>query len=187
MEDFLSKSEKKRRSKNVEKLVFELIELAGSDIERLPCPPVFKDEIGKAKKLKDSARKRQVKYIAKMLRQKAEIIIELMRFLEISKGSKLKEASELHELEKLRDAIINEVLAHYGDATVEGRLPPHRLLEKLEFSDALSEVLSRFPELEIADLQKAAIQFVRTRNKVYGRQIFRILKAALERQKYSAP
>lgn len=186
MEDFLSKSEKKRRAKNVEKLVFELIELAANDIESLPCPPVFRDEIGKAKKLKDGARKRQVKYIAKILRQEVEIITELMRFLETSKGSKLKETSELHELEKLRDAIINEVLVHYCDATVEKRMP-QQLFEELKFSDALSEALSRFPGLEIADLQKAAIQFARTRNKVYGRQIFRILKAALERQKYSAP
>lgn len=186
MEDFLSRSEKKRRSKNVEKLVFELIELAGSDIESLPCAPVFRDEIGRAKKMKSGARKRQVKYIAKLLRQKAETITELMQFLETGKGSKLKKASELHELEKLRDAIINEVLSQYDEVTAEGRMP-HRFFEEIEFSKALNESLSRFPGLETADLQKAAVQFARTRNKVYGRQIFRILKAALERRKYAAP
>lgn len=183
MENFLSKSEKKRHSKSIEKLVHELGELTRKDIDCLPCEKFIKDELITIRSLKGGARKRQIKFIAKILRQEDKTTKELLSFLQNRLGSKLKHAGELHELERLRDAIIDEVLS-WHDKETTGSTNSYRARGIKEHGEAIREALRRFPDLSAADLQNSAFQFARTRKIVHSREIFRMLRSALERQKY---
>ena len=65
----VSRSEQKRRAKDLEKLALELCDLPDSDLQKLPCEPVLREDIKETKTLKGGARKRQIKYVAKSLRE----------------------------------------------------------------------------------------------------------------------
>jgi ribosome-associated protein len=186
MDENVSRSEKKRQSKGVETLVHELIALSAKDIRTLPCDDAVKDEILVALELKGSALKRQAKYIAKMLRSEAEAVGELLSYMEEKKGSKLKEDGEFHELERLRDAIINDAIVATDARLAVGRLkhPADKFLEAGAEGNSLETALIRFPGLAEIDLRKAAVMYAETRQPRYSREIFRMLKAALERRKY---
>ncbi|MBI4792885.1 MAG: DUF615 domain-containing protein, partial [Deltaproteobacteria bacterium] len=69
MEYSLSRTEKKRRARNLEQLGAELAELSPQEISKLPCDQFIRDEIMAVRDLKAGARKRQLKYLAKNLRQ----------------------------------------------------------------------------------------------------------------------
>lgn len=185
MEDLLSRSEKKRKSKAVEHLAQELVTLKNRDVAALPCPSELREEISQARGLKSGSLKRQVKYIAKMLRQLPEVTEELLLFLEERRGSQLKEAGEFHELERLRNAIIGAALARHQTA-METRQPwePDEVEPGSALEAALSGVVERFEGIDAAELRKAAWQFARTRKPVYSREIFRILKGASQRQRF---
>jgi len=115
MEYSLSRTEKKRRARNLEQLAAELAELSPQEIGKLPCDQFIRDEIIAVQDLKAGARKRQLKYIAKNLRQMdAEPLYD---FLTERKGSALQQRKEFHELENLRDSIINDALAAAGEMT----------------------------------------------------------------------
>lgn len=185
MEDLLSRSEKKRRSKAVELLVQELFELKSRDVALLPCAVELQAEINQARGLKAGARKRQIKYVAKMLRQEPEVAEELLVFLEQRRGSHLKENGEFHELERLRNAIIGAALALYEAGMMAG-VPweAEVATPDSELEELLTDVVDRFAGLEASELRKAAWQFARSRKAVYSREIFRMLKSASQRQKF---
>lgn len=177
MEDTISKSEKKRQAKNIEQLAKELVELSGNVIKQLPCDAFLQSEIINAGTLKGGARKRQIKYIAKELRHASPD--ELLSFLEKHKGSKLKKAGEFHELERLRDSIITEVLKDSNEAgTVD-----ERLTEKWQ-SLEIAAVKEKFPDLDAQAVKKSALRYAATRKPAHGREIFRLLKAASERLQF---
>ena len=97
MDSQLSRSEKKRRAKGVEQLVYELAALPANDIDSLPCDTDVRDEIFSAKKLKGGAKKRQLKYVTKLLRDRP--VDDLYDFLAKKKGSALKQQREFKEIE----------------------------------------------------------------------------------------
>ncbi len=173
----LSRSEKKRRVKNIEALAVELVELSPQDINRLPCDDFLKKEILAARPLKTGARKRQIKFLAKNLRE-LDDSGPLFAFMEEQNGSRLKHKKEFHELENLRDTIINEAIAaaENGDADEEdARSWP---------SPAITAAASHFPDLDTDAVRLAAWRYTHNRSAVLGREIFRLLKAAAERQKW---
>ena len=96
MDYYLSRSEKKRRAKNIEKLAFELVALSPTDIKKLPCEDFIKDEILETRGLKAGARKRQLKYLTKNLRHLDPE--PLLDFMAQQKGSQLKQTKEFQEL-----------------------------------------------------------------------------------------
>lgn len=173
----VSRSEKKRRAKNIEKLAQELVFLSPTDIKKLPCDNELQTEILDAANMKAGARKRQIKYITKTLR--ALDPEPLFEFMSEQKGSHLKEKKEFHELERLRDGIIDDVLAADHDAKQEGNVIDLRYP-----SDAIDAALRSLADLDEDDLRRSALRFVRTRKTTYSREIFRSLKAAFERQKW---
>ena len=127
--------------------------------------------------MKAGARKRQIKYITKKLRSLDSD--PLFEFMSQQKGSRLKEKTEFHELERIRDAIIDDVLAADQDAKKENRaIDPHY------YSEALNSVLENIAHLDGNDLRRSALRFARTRKTTHSREIFRALKAAFERQKW---
>jgi ribosome-associated protein len=186
MSDLFSKSEKKRLSKRIEELVFELAALTGKDLADLPCPADIKTEIAAIAPLKGGARKRQVKFVAKLVRQIDDGAGELFRFLEDRKGSKLKKTAEFHELERLRDSIIDEAISRYEEEEAEREGAGGWSGPPLKEGDrAAGEAVHRFPGLDRQELQRIARQFARTRNTKYARELFRMLKAAQERQRFA--
>ncbi len=169
----ISRSEKKRQAKQIESLASELVTLSANEIKKLPCDDFLKDEIRTAQPLKSGARKRQIKYITKQIRETDPE--PLLNFLEDRKGSQLKKNNEFHELERLRDDIITDVLAAVEDAFHE-----NEALGDDWPSPALDKSLSLFPSLDEMDIRKAAQRFARTRKITYTREIFRALKAAAD-------
>lgn len=170
----ISRSEKKRQAKQVEHLAYELAELSPAEIRRLPCDAVIREEILAAKGVKGGAYKRQVKYLAKELRE--QDTAPLLAFLAERQGSQLKEKQAFHELEQLREAIITDVLTAHDEARAE-----ERPLDDEWPSPALERAMALFPELDVAIIRTAAARYVRNRRVAYGKEIFRALKTAQER------
>jgi len=177
MEYTLSRSEKKRRAKNIESLAKELVELPPADIKKLPCNDFLKQEISDAKGLKAGARKRQVKYITKQLRGTDSD--PLLGFLEERKGSKLKQANTFKELERLRDDLVTEAIQAYRETELE-RIP----FDSSWQSDMVNIILERFPSLSAVNIKTAAIRYAKSRKPTFSKEIFRMLKAAQEQQQF---
>ena len=180
----LSKSEKKRRAKGIEQLVYELASLPDREILVLPCDQEIQEEIRSAKNLKGGAKKRQLKYATKLLRDKS--IDELYEFLEKKKGSLLKKNREFHDLEHLRNLLVDEAVQHYEDMMHNnGYINENEPSDLFRESEALNVIEDHFPDIDQALLKNAALQFARTRNRKFSRELFRILKAAQEKKQYS--
>ena len=180
----LSKSEKKRRAKGIEQLVYELASLPDREILILPCEQEIQEEIRSAKNLKGGAKKRQLKYATKLLRDKS--VDELYEFLAQKKGSLLKKNREFHDLEHLRNLLVDEAVQHYEDMMHnDGYINENEPSDLFRKSEALNVIVGHFPDIDQALLKNAAIQFARTRNRKFSRELFRILKAALEKKQFS--
>lgn len=170
----ISRSEKKRQAKQVEELAYELATLPPAEIRRLPCEPFIQEEILAAVGLKGGAYKRQVKYLAKELREQETA--PLLTFLAERQGSQLKEKQEFHELEQLREAIITDVLTAHDEARAE-----ERPLDDDWPSPAIDKAMALFPELDEAAIRTAAARYARNRKSAYSKEIFRALRTAQER------
>ncbi len=178
MEERISRSEQKRQFKQLESAAKELSELSDLDLRRLPGSDEVKDEIVLCRKTKAGAKKRQIKYIAKIL--KNEDLVEILRFLQEKKGSKLRENQFQHEAERLRDSIVDDALLAYDDC--------RKFQEKWELdwqSNAIDYVVTRFPDIDENELRRSAHQYARNRSKTHYRELFRIIKAAGEKNRLS--
>ncbi len=100
----VSRTEKKRQAKEIETLSKELAELSPAELLKLPCDDFLREELKAVRKLKAGSRKRQIKYIAKELRQQP--VDKFLDFLEERRGSRLKLTIEHKELERLKYDII---------------------------------------------------------------------------------
>ena len=136
MESQLSKSERKRRAKGIEKLVYELASLPHSEIKLLPCDQGIREEILSAKNQKGGAQKRQLKYATKLLRKKP--VDALYDFLAKKKGSSLQKNREFHNLEHLRNLLIDEMLQKYEDI-----IKNNRYIDDDDPFDILSETVKK--------------------------------------------
>jgi len=184
MDSQLSKSEKKRRAKGREQLVRELVALTLGEIASLPCDQEIRDEIISARNLKGGTRKRQLKYATKLLRDKP--VEELYDFLARKKGSMLKEKREFKELEHLRNLLITEAIQIYEEKTQEnGYLNENEPVEFLHDSETLQTIVRHLPEVDESKLKNTALQFARSRNRKFSRELFRIMRAAREKAQFS--
>jgi ribosome-associated protein len=184
MDSQLSKSEKKRRAKGIEQLVFELAALPLGEIASLPCEQEIRDEISSAKNLKGGARKRQLKYATKLLRDMP--IEDLYDFLSRKKGSMLKEKREFQELENFRNLLLTEVVKLYEETIQSnGFLNESEPEELLHDSETIQAIVLHIPDIDETQLKNTAIQFAKTRNRKFSRELFRIMKAATEKAQFS--
>jgi ribosome-associated protein len=184
MDSQLSKSEKKRRAKGVEQLVNELAALPSGEIASLPCDQEVRDAVAAAKKLKGGTRKRQLKYATKLLRDKpAE---ELYDFLERKKGSMLKEKREFQKLEHYRNLLITEAIGLYEERRQNnGYANETEPVEFLHDTETLRTIVDHLPKVDPALLKNAAMQFAKTRNRKFSRELFRVMKAAMEKAQFA--
>ena len=177
--EILSRSEKKRRAKGIENLATELVNLSAAEIAKLTCDDLLKKDIEDARLLKTGARKRQIKYITKQLRDLN--IAPLLDFLEEKKGSKLKQDQDFHKLERWRDDIISEAIQNYREAEHLGEA-----FDESWPSPVLESMATEIPNLDQQAIKIAAIKYVKSRKPAFSREIFRILKAAHEGQRFMA-
>ncbi len=175
----ISKSERKRLFKQVEQLASELAELSDNDLKKFPGQQDIRDEIIGCRRLKGGARKRQIKYLAKVLRQYE--LDEIYAYMDARKGSSLKESRILHRAERLRDIIINEAMGLQEEC--RGKQIP---FEPDYPGELVAEVLQELPELDEADMRRCAYQYVRTRNRTHFRELYRMVRAAIEMQERRA-
>jgi ribosome-associated protein len=177
-EIYVSRSEKKRQAKNIEEIAKELMTLSPAHIKKLPADELLKTELQNSRSLKGPALKRQIKYIASMLRENGAD--EVLAFLTERKGSHLKQTGEFHELERLREDIITEVI----EAREEAQRNQEHLTENWQ-SDTIAVACRRFPALDHNALKKSALRYAATRKPVHRREMFRQLHAAMERQQFA--
>lgn len=174
MSEYVSRSAQKRRFKDEEGAAAELALLTDRDLKLLPATAEIKEEILRCRTLKGGARKRQVKYLAKVMREAG--IEAILDFLTERKGSQIKANTLQREAERLRDVIINEAIEEYQETLRGGgQWEPNWSGEEIEAA------CRRYP-LDQGDLRRTVHHFVKTRMPNSYREIFRILKAALEKE-----
>jgi len=169
----LSRSEQKRRIKEVEKLVRELVELPEPVLKKLPIDDDIRRLFIEAQGLKGGAEKRQIKYITKML--KNESLVGLYDYLTDKKGGKLRQKKQFHALEYFRDSLINEAIAQRKELAADQ-------LELTENWDSLTinEIQEELPLVDVSALRRLSAMYARTRQTRHSREIFRLLHAAGE-------
>jgi ribosome-associated protein len=173
MTEQLSRSEQKRAFKRIEDVAAELADLSNNDLKKLPADKEIIDEIQACRGLKAGARKRQIKYLAKCLRQGS--LDDIYSFLTEMKGSDLRRRELFHEAERLRDGMINEAMEDYQQA-----LALQSPWEPDWESRIIDPAVKKFPSLNAGEIRKSVYQYVKSRNIVHYRELFRMLKAAID-------
>ena len=105
----ISRSEQKRRVKEVEQLVVELSKLPDPVLNRCPCSPELVEQLKETSRLKGGAKKRLLKYITKQM--KTLELDDIYQFISKQKGNRLQQNKDFHEVEYMRDSLLNEALA----------------------------------------------------------------------------
>ena len=172
----LSRSEQKRRIKQLEKLVIQLVELPESQQKTLPLAGEMLEYIMEVRSLRGGARKRQIKYITKLLR--SEPVDVLYEFVTRKQGSALSKMKQFHEIEYLRDILIEEAIV----ARRKAKEMQEELSENWP-SEVVSDISLELPEIDEKALRRLAFLFAMTRSKRHSREIFRLLQAAREQAK----
>ncbi len=174
MSERISKSARKRRFKDEESAAAELAHLSDKDLERLPVGQTLKDEIVRCRGQKGGALKRQIKYLAKVMRE--DSVDAVFSFLADRKGSKIKETKLHREAERLRDVIINEAMDDQQSCLQDGMA-----WEPDWPGDEIESFVEHYP-VDEGDLRRTVFQYVKTRLHNHNREIFRIIKAAVDKK-----
>ncbi len=173
----ISRSEQKRLLKQVEATARECLELSETEVQRLGLDDQLREALTVCRGIDGGgALKRQIKYVAKLLRN--EDLPAIQRFLREKKGSKLDEDRLFHDAEQWRDRIVNDAI---------DSLEAHRRREEPWptnwSSSTIDEVMVCFPDLDEHDLRQNAHHYARSRKKMYYRELFRIIRAAAEKRR----
>ncbi len=151
----------------------EMLVLSRAELEELAGPEGFVAEAQRTAALKGGARKRQIKHLAGILRKDPELEARLLALLEERRGSAAKEKKDFHELERLRDQIVNDALAAKEAADEEEARFCYRASDGV-----MPEIARRLPGLDADAVARAAENYCMTRKKGPLREIFRLLKSA---------
>ena len=173
MTEKLSRSEQKRTFRRIEEAAAELADLSNNDLKKFPGGKEITDEIMACRGLKGGARNRQIKYLAKIMRQ--EPLDDIYTFLTDIKGSDLQKKGVLHEAERLRDTLINEAMEDH-QRCLRAQIPWEPVWE----SDIISHVVEKYQSLNAGEIRKSVYQYVKSRNILHYRELFRMLKAAID-------
>ena len=171
----LSRSEQKRRIQQLGKLVVELVALPPGVLKQLPVAEEVRELIMETAGLKGGARKRQIKYITKLLRSTS--VDGLYDFLAEQKGGELFRKKQFHELEYLRDTLIEEAITARRKAQEEQR----DFAEDWQ-STVVQAIGAELPTVDAGELSRLACLFAMTRKKKHSREIFRMLQAVAEQE-----
>jgi ribosome-associated protein len=169
----VSRSEQKRRVKEVEQLVTELLRLPPQCLAEREDLDEFRDLLVETARLKGSVRQRQIKYLTKRI---ATLPLEpLYDLISRHLGKELFEKKQQHTNEFFRDALINEALAAQEAARESGDAWGENWSSR-----TVAELQAQMPEIDPLTLSRLSYLFARTRNPRYSREIFRYLKSVQE-------
>jgi len=169
----ISRSEQKRRVKEIESLVAELVSLPAQIVNQAPVPEEFRQLIREAAGMQGSARQRQIKYLTKVAQQVP--LDALYDLVSRHRGHALATRKQMHALEFYRDALIEEALEQRERSRQTGEA-----CEEQWPSQTISTLHAEMPEIDPLALLRLASLFARTRNPRYSREIFRSLRSAQE-------
>ncbi|MBN2645839.1 MAG: DUF615 domain-containing protein [Desulfuromonadaceae bacterium] len=162
----VSKSQRKRDAQAVEELVRQLLEMADSQLELLTLDSEISASLLQARSIRThSARKRQLKFLAGLLRREPEQLEQVQTFLNGESALQLDEARRFHQLEKLRD----------------------RLCAADQRPEALAELRQNFPAVDFRSLEALLRAYRGVEDKKNYRQIFRWLRQALVEEPSDSP
>jgi ribosome-associated protein len=169
----ISRSEQKRRIKEIEKLVSELVRLPSQVLSQAPVPEEFRQMLLETAKLQGSVKQRQIKHLTKLVQEHP--VEELYELVGRHRGKTLVAQKQLHALEFYRDALINEALEKQKNC----RLSNEEWGENW-VSDTVIELQTHMPKIDMLTLSRLSYLFSRTRNPRYSREIFRYLRSVQE-------
>lgn len=111
--EYKSRSQRKRESDVVEELAEFLVGMTASQVKALPLEKEIRDEIGRARAIRNlAAQRRQIKYLAKLLRGLApEESEELSTHVAAFRQIKSLEVENFHHIEVWRDRLCKEGVA----------------------------------------------------------------------------
>lgn len=117
---WVSRSELKRDMEELQKLGEELVTLKPSVLAKFPLEDTLRIAISDAQRFEKEAKRRQMQYIGKLMRNYDPEPIQAA--LDKLRNKHNQQAVELHKIEKLRDRVISE-----GDAAINDvmQLYPH--------------------------------------------------------------
>jgi ribosome-associated protein len=168
----LSRSEQKRRIKQIEALAEELASFPPALVQQLPVTSEIRELLHEAAALgRDGARKRHIKYITKLLRE--ESLEPLYVFVSERRGKELQRKKEQHELEYMRDSLIEAAISSRRQAKAE----QEEFTERWS-SACLDEISIQLPGVDVEELRRLSFLFAMSRNKRYSRELLHLLEAA---------
>lgn len=152
---WVSKTEMKQDMEALQKLGEELVELKPSVLEKFPLEDEMREAIANAQRFKNEAKRRQLQYIGKLMRQVDPEPIQAE--LDKVRNKHNQASAHLHKLEQQRDRIIEEV------------------------DTAINELIEEYPDLDRQRMRQLARQAKKEKdgNKApkASREIFQILKS----------
>ena len=148
-----SKSQHKRESLALQALGESLAALPPSDLARIPMWPELEAAVADARGLERSARRRQIRYIARLLREGDSDPIA--RALEAVRRPGQREAARHRRIERLRDALMRD-------------------------DQILDDIRALAPDLDVRELRRLVAAARRERERAAGsaceRRLFRFLR-----------
>lgn len=156
-DDTPSRSQRRRDALAVFELGERLVALTDAQLAQLPLDQELRDEVEKTRRITQQiARKRQLQYLAKIMRRHEDELPALRAALDHDRQLARRETAELHRLEEWRERLIDE-----GD-------------------EALGELLQRFPQADRQQLRRLARQARSERHENRPphafRELFRLLR-----------
>lgn len=149
-----SRTQRKLAAEAVVELAHKLADLPDATFKRLPLTEELRAEFSQVRKMKASAaRERQLRHLGSELRADEELLAELTAVLGGHSQARRDEAQHFHQIEELRESLLDP---KYGSA-------------------ALADLESRAPHLDHAALRHQIELYRRTGDKKVYRAIFRLL------------
>ena len=171
----ISRSEQKRRVKEIERLVAALVTLPSHVLEQAPVSEDVKQALLETANLRGSVRQRQVKYLTKLVQEYP--LEEIYALVSQHRGSELREQQQFQAMEFYRNALINEAVEQQEACRDSG----DDWREDWS-STTVMELRRELPEIDPLTLSRLSYLFARTRNPRYSREIFRYLRSMQELQ-----
>lgn len=118
-----SRSQQRRDALAVFELAERLVALSDTQLKKVPLDDALRAAVQHTRRITQHiARKREIQYLAKLLRRDDDAVAAIRAHLEIDRDSQRRENARFHRLEALRDRLIDdesaltEVIEAYPDA-----------------------------------------------------------------------
>ncbi|HGO5850451.1 TPA: ribosome biogenesis factor YjgA [Mannheimia haemolytica] len=152
---WVSKNEIKRDSEHLKKIGTELIELTPQNLEKIPLDDDLKEAIRQAQGFKMEARRRQIQFIGKLLRNRDQEPIQ--EALDKVKNRHNQQQALLHKLELVR----NQLIA-MGDASLDNLLTEYPQLNRQHLRNLIRGAIKEREANKPAKNYREIYQYLKT-------------------------